>query len=330
MTGQTGYPSTKRFARFAWSVLIFHLAVIVWGAYVRATGSGAGCGGHWPLCNGEIVPNQPQVATIIEYSHRISSGLAVILVIALVFFAFRMFPAHHSTRRFAVWSLAFVFTEALLGATLVVFGLVARDASATRGIALAVHLVNTLLLLASLALTAWLASRDAETDSPKPEVMHRSSYLPYVSAMLGTIILGITGAIAALGDTLFSSSSLETGLRQDFSVSANIFLRLRVIHPILAMVIGLYVLALAVRAVSAGGKNTKTLAKILLGSTGLQLLAGAANLMLLAPVWLQMIHLLLADVVWIALVLLASETLGLWQPLRVETMRLGPAAAIRA
>lgn len=302
--------STKRFAVYAWLVLVFHLAVIVWGAYVRATGSGAGCGGHWPLCNGEILPQQPQVSTLIEFTHRISSGMAVILVLGLVFFAFRVFPARHPVRRFAGLSLLLVLTEALLGAALVLLGLVAQNASAARGLTLSIHLVNTLLLLASLALTAWLASRRPAAP-PGPEA---APYYTYAGAILGTILLGITGAIAALGDTLFAATSLEAGIRQDFSSSASLFLRLRIIHPILAVAVGLFLLAVAVHAGSGGTQIVKSLARRLMLLTIVQLLVGMLNLWLMAPVWLQMFHLLVADLVWITLVVLATEALGLWQP----------------
>ncbi len=47
------------FSRYAWGVLLWNVLVALWGAYVRATGSGAGCGSHWPTCNGEILPRAP-------------------------------------------------------------------------------------------------------------------------------------------------------------------------------------------------------------------------------------------------------------------------------
>ena len=80
------------FAAYAWAVLGFNLLVILWGAFVRATGSGAGCGSHWPLCNGEVLPRAPALATLIEFSHRLTSGVALLLVIGLVVGAWRGFP----------------------------------------------------------------------------------------------------------------------------------------------------------------------------------------------------------------------------------------------
>ncbi|MFN8454080.1 MAG: COX15/CtaA family protein [Anaerolineae bacterium] len=72
-----------RFAKYVWTVLAYNLAVILWGAFVRASGSGAGCGSHWPLCNGEVIPRTPQMETLVEFTHRLTSGLALLLVIGL-------------------------------------------------------------------------------------------------------------------------------------------------------------------------------------------------------------------------------------------------------
>src|ERR671937_2450642 len=144
----------RPFRRFAWGVLIYNVAVIAWGALVRATGSGAGCGQHWPMCNGQVVPISPAMETAIEFTHRATSGIALVLVAALVVCARRAFPRGHAARRAAGFSALFIVTEALLGAGLVLFGWVAKDASAGRGFAMALHLANTFLLLASLALTA--------------------------------------------------------------------------------------------------------------------------------------------------------------------------------
>src|SRR5829696_7646401 len=144
-----------RVARYAWAVLAYNVAVILWGAYVRATGSGAGCGAHWPLCNGEVVPRAAGVATLIEFSHRISSGVALIAIAILVVSAFRTTAAGHPARAGAVISGLLILTEAAVGAGLVLFQLVADNATMARAMFVAVHLLNTFLLLGALTLTAW-------------------------------------------------------------------------------------------------------------------------------------------------------------------------------
>src|SRR5688500_17618370 len=145
-------------ARFAWTVLAYNVAVICWGAYVRATGSGAGCGNHWPLCNGEVLPRSPGLATMIEFSHRLTSGLALIGVAALLVWTFRAAGRGAPARSAAVCSLVFILLEAAVGAGLVLFELVADNATMARAMFMVVHLINPFLLLRPLSLSAsWLS-----------------------------------------------------------------------------------------------------------------------------------------------------------------------------
>lgn len=311
------------FSLYAWSVLAFHLGVIVWGAYVRATGSGAGCGGHWPLCNGQVIPRAPQIATVIEFTHRATSGLALVLVALLLFLAFRVFAPGHIVRRMALLATAFTVSEALLGAALVLLGYVARNTSLWRGATLGVHLVNTLLLLASLALTAWFAAgRDAGSAGLAWRPRLRPIWTLSVAALLLT---GVSGAITALGDTLFASSTLGEGLRMDFSASAHPFVRVRILHPLLAAALSLGVLMVALKSLYVRGasRTTVRLAALLIALTALQLCLGVADMLLMAPVWLQLLHLLGADLLVITFVLLSAQR-GQAQP-SPERTRLGRA-----
>lgn len=296
----------ERFVRFAWFVLALNIAVILWGAVVRATGSGAGCGEHWPLCNGQVIPPAPEVKTLIEFGHRLTSGIALLCVIALVLWAWRAFPRGHVVRRAAVFSLIFELTEGLIGAGLVLLGHVGTNASIQRGYSLGLHLSNTLLLLAALALTAWFARPVRLSLAPG-----RRLRFILATAALGIVLIGVTGAIAALGDTLFASGSLAEGMRQDFDPSAHPFIRLRILHPIFACMLGVYMLILAGYALSSATASAivKRLGLSLMGITVLQLCLGAVNLLLLAPVPIQLMHLLLADLLWITFVLFSTELL---------------------
>ncbi|HUX10345.1 MAG TPA: COX15/CtaA family protein, partial [Terriglobia bacterium] len=168
MAHRSGDRAPGKFAAYAWLVLGYNILVILWGAVVRATGSGAGCGEHWPLCQGVVIPHAEQIATLIEFSHRATSGIDVLLVIGLVWLAFRRFSRGHAVRRYAAASGFFTLTEGLVGAALVLFGEVGKTVSTGRVVILSVHLVNTFLLLASLALTAWAASRQLSADSNQP------------------------------------------------------------------------------------------------------------------------------------------------------------------
>jgi heme A synthase len=293
-----------RFAKFAWSVLAFNILVILWGAYVRATGSGAGCGGHWPLCNGEVVPRLPAVETIIEYTHRLSSGVALLLVVGMFIWAFRAYPKGEIVRIGTSFSLLFIITEALVGASLVLFNLVGMNVSIARVISTAIHLVNTFLLLASITLTAWWAS-----GGKRPRLAGRGSLvIAYGLGMFAVLLLGTTGVITALGDTLFPSGSLAQGIAQDFSPTAHFLIRLRIFHPVLAIFTVTYVISLAIlSALSRNERTARRLAGLAGGLVSAQLIAGLANLALMAPVPMQIIHLLLADLVWISLVLMAAD-----------------------
>ena len=297
----------RALSRFAWTVLGVNLAVVAWGAFVRATGSGAGCGRHWPTCNGEIVPRAPAVATLIEFGHRTSSGVALLLVVALVVWAVRALPAGHAARRAAWAALGFMIAEALVGAGLVLYGWVAKDTSSARGWVMAIHLTNTFLLLAALALAAAWSARPAGLF-----LAGRGGLAAGLAAALGLVLLaGITGAIAALGDTLYPATSFAAGLRDELAGDAAVLLRLRVLHPFAAIAAGALLLGVSRAALRARPDEPVRRAAVAIAALiALELAAGAANVMLLAPVWLQLVHLLLADLVWLSTVLLAAATLA--------------------
>ncbi|MCU0493387.1 MAG: COX15/CtaA family protein [Chloroflexaceae bacterium] len=304
----------RRFVGFAWFVVIYNLGVILWGAFVRATGSGAGCGSHWPLCNGEVIPRAPQVETMIEFTHRITSGVAGLLVIAMVVWAVRAFPKGHLARRGAWLSLVVIIIEGLLGAGLVLLGLVADNSSWARAVAMGVHLMNTLLLLGVLVLTAWWGNGGGKLRWRGQGMV---SWLLF-GGVAGMMVLGATGAITALGDTLFPAESLRHGLAQDLDPQAHFLIQLRVWHPVLAIALGIYLL-LAGRVVYRMRPQpaTQRAATVLLLLFCSQLAIGAVNLVLLAPVAMQLIHLLMADLTWIALVWLCASALSQPQPTAV-------------
>ena len=295
----------KTFARYAWAVLAYNLGVVLWGAFVRATGSGAGCGNHWPLCNGTATLHSASAATIIEFTHRVTSGLDLALVALLVVWAFRRFPRQHPVRLGATLAALFLITEALLGAALVLLEHVAKNASVSRAYSLSTHLVNTLTLLACLTLTAWWS-----TQRPAARGVPSASRVWMAGVSLASVVLlGVSGAMAALGDTLFPVSSLAAGLAQDLDPAANIFLRLRLFHPAIAAAVGVWLLYYAVSSASRR-PDVAGRAWTLVALLGAQIVAGVVNVLLLAPVWMQIVHLLLAGLLWITLVLLCASMLA--------------------
>jgi heme a synthase len=294
----------RRLARVAWAVLAWNLAVIAWGAYVRASGSGAGCGSHWPLCNGVVIPRSPSIATLIEFSHRLTSGLALLAVLALLVGTYR--AATSRAARAAAWAaMVLMLTEAAVGAGLVLFRLVADNASLARAMFMAAHLTNTFFLLAALSLTAWFLSGGAPL---APRLRPRAAGLWSVCALM-VLVAGTSGAVAALGDTLYPAASLAEGLRADLSATAHLLIRLRMWHPVLAVTAAVLAMLVGPRLVGPDDTTGHRLGRLLILATGLQLIAGVVNVLLLAPIWMQMVHLLLADTVWIVLVLLGAQAL---------------------
>jgi heme A synthase len=295
-----------RFAKYCWLALAFNLLVILWGAYVRASGSGAGCGSHWPLCNGEVIPDSPTVKTIVEFSHRLSSGVALLLVVGALIWAFRAYAPKHRLRRYAATAMFFMLMEAAIGAGLVLFEMVAENKSIARALWMSAHLINTFLLVGALALMAWTATRGGRF-----EIRGQSSInWVFAAAIVATLILGVSGAITALGGTLFPVTSLAEGLKQDLSPTAHVLIRLRFFHPLIALGVSGFLIMTAFFARSRRpGEDVRRWASLLIALVLVQLGAGGVNLLLHAPTWMQLLHLLLSDLVWIALVLLGFSAL---------------------
>jgi heme A synthase len=300
-------PSARPFPRYAWLTLAVNVLVVLWGSIVRATGSGAGCGSHWPLCNGVVLPQAPRTATVIEFSHRLTSGIALLMVVGLLVWAFRAFPRGHAVRRAAVWAMLFMVGEAAVGAALVLFRLVADNPSMARAMFGATHLVNTFLLLAALTLTAHFASGGA----PFRLRGQGMTGAGFAAALFALLLSGVSGATAALGDTLFPSRSLAEALQADLSPTAHLLIRLRLFHPGIAVAAGLLALSLAIAVMQGAlAGPPRRFAAWTAGLVGVQMALGGINVLLLAPVWLQVIHLLGADLLWIAFVRLAASTLA--------------------
>jgi cytochrome c oxidase assembly protein subunit 15 len=296
------YSESKALNRYAWIVLAYNVLVILWGAAVRATGSGAGCGDRWPLCNGTVIQHYPTAATLIEFAHRASSGVALVAVIGLLVWTFRATPRRHLARAAAIAALVLTLNEALLGALLVLLGKVAQDQSGSRAVYLALHLTNTLLLLAALALTAHFLSRKLGFMRGSVELQAPAVALIGLAAVL---IVGVSGSLAALGDTLFPAASLRAAFLQDFSSNSSWLVRLRWIHPAVSLIAGAFLLWLVYH-----GARTVMHRRLSITVAGLllfQYVLGLADVALLAPTSMQMAHLLGADLLWIALVVLAAR-----------------------
>ena len=301
----TGKMPSAALRCFAWAVLAYFVAVILWGALVRATGSGAGCGEHWPLCNGTVIQHSLRMDTIIEFTHRVTSGISFFSAIGLFAWTFAATVRGHLARAASLAAVVLTLIEAILGALLVKLGLTAQSQSPLRAPYLALHLANTLLLLAALTLAAHFLSR---TRGYTRNTVCLIAPAGASAAIITLLIVGVTGSLAALGDTLFPASSVAAALAQDFSSTSVWLVRWRWTHPAIAFFASVVVIWLRVcasrRSLYWDNSGLSALVLILMGA---QYLLGALDVVLLAPVWLQLMHLLGADVLWAALVVLTAR-----------------------
>jgi cytochrome c oxidase assembly protein subunit 15 len=286
--------------KFAWFVVGYNVLVVLWGALVRATGSGAGCGNHWPLCNGVVIPISPTLHTIIEFTHRQMVTLSVVVMVALITLTWRSTVKGLAARVFVTLAGLLLLNEALLGALLVKLGYVTGNQSVGRVILLSIHLSNTLLLVAAMTLTAIMLG----TRQRWSELRARSadSFIAFWG-LLATLFVGVSGSLAALGDTLFPASTLRAAFAQDMDANSPMLLRLRGIHPLSAFLAAAFVVWLILRARREGLRRGTSL---VLGLLALQFVLGVADVVLLAPTWMQIVHLFGAHLYWVALIVLAT------------------------
>jgi heme A synthase len=294
----------KRLRDFAIVTLAVNVVVILLGALVRATGSGAGCGSSWPTCKGTVLP-ELEGATAIEFTHRLSSGLALVVVAILVWLVFRRTGRGHPARIGVVFSGVSIVIEALIGAVIVLAELVADNASVARAVSVPIHLVSTFVLLAGLVLTVfWLSGGRRLRFRGK-----REQAKPLVFIALGLLLIGATGGVTALADTLFPKEAFDLEGIFETSTSENLLTQLRAVHPAVALLVGLIAATWAAfNAWSApGGRGLA--ARAVVGLVGLEFMLGILNVLLLTPVWLSLVHLAVADLLWIAWVWLGAEFL---------------------
>ncbi|MER3430695.1 MAG: cytochrome oxidase assembly protein [Blastocatellia bacterium] len=302
----------SRFAQYSLFALAFNLLVILWGVFLRASKSGDGCGQFWLTCNGELIPSAPEFKTIIEFTHRLMTAVDGIVMLILIAWAF---AAWYRQRTRASWlglvmatgSFIFVLTEAAVGAGLVLTGNTALAVTETRPFWAMGHLVNTFILLAFLTLTFWFSNGEKRLHWPE----HKTALL-LVGGVCLLLLVGMSGSLAALSNMLFPSQSLAEGISKDFSAGSNLILRLRLSHPILSILAGVYLFVVAgwlrsrERDRSAIAKAAKAVSFLVV----VQILFGAATLLSLGPIIMQLGHLFLADLLWIALVLLIASSVS--------------------
>lgn len=280
----------------------YTVLVVLFGAVVRISGSGAGCGQHWPSCNGELAHLPKRIETFVELTHRVTAGATLVPAVYLAVLAWRATPRGHRLRTATLLGVALTIAEDLIGAALVLFGLVNKNISATRAVVMPLHLVFTYGLVATLALAAlWTQKRASAPGAPSGDPTPLA--LPLLAA-LGTLLVAATGAVTALGDTVYPplAHTLMARVAEDQGQSAHFLQRFRGVHPVLALLTAAGVAWVAGSLWDAREPAARAASRAVLGFVLVQLVAGVSNVLLSAPGWLQVVHLALSLGLWISLI----------------------------
>jgi|GEM_PF-6020 len=293
----------SKFSKYSFWVLGLNLLIIAWGVLVRASKSGDGCGNHWPLCNGPKDPLMGSVATFIEGAHRLSTSFDGLLVIGLTYWAFRSFSKGTQVRKAASAAMFFTIVEGFIGAALVTYKLVTTNESVQRAGVMSFHVISTFFLVSSITLCAFLGSKNREITVKKQGAVGWMVTLSFVTVA----IMGVTGAISALGHTLDPVANV---LKAAANPHTFWMVRVQPIHPYIALAVGMFLL-LVVTLISnlRPCLEVRRSGAILLGAYGTELIVGYINIYFQAPIWVQMVHLATADALVVALAWFSAEAL---------------------
>jgi heme A synthase len=272
----------RRYRRFIWGIVAFTVLVILSGDLVQATESGAGCGEHWPRCDGSLIPAIGDAHTAVEFTHRIVTTVLSISFIVMVVVARRLFGHGHRVWRAALWATGFLILEIFLGAALVLFGWVEADASWGR-------------------VAHFASGHSGFTVDPTAQ---RDRYILAAVAIL--ILIAVSGTLNSLADTLYFTDAVNV----DETPIAALLVNIRGIHPAIAIGGGAIIFYLVHRTAAGATATTQQLALAIQGVIGLQFLVGIFNIILLTPLETQIIHLTLADALWLLLLIFSAHTLA--------------------
>ena len=276
---------------------LYTLFVILFGAVVRITGSGAGCGQHWPTCHGEIAHLPKTTETVIELTHRVTSGLCLVLVLALAVWTFRVTASGERVRRAAIWACVFMVVEALVGAALVLLELVGLNDSWRRAAVMALHLVNTCALMFWIVAGAYWVRQPAQAGTG---LKFRGEQRDALWGALAIVAVSAAGAVTALGDTLYpvEGGTVRSVVSHATSDGGHFLEQLRGFHPLLAVVVVAFLL-MTIPKLEIGVRLKSSVVGLLI----FQVALGVTNIFLSAPGWMQVAHLAVANALWIAWVL---------------------------
>ena len=286
--------------RLAWTGAVLALGLIVLGGVVRITGSGLGCGEHWPRCNGEWFPPL-DLPTMIEIGHRWAAALVSVFVLAVAVVAWRRHRREPTLRNPALLALVLLVVQVLLGAVTVKLSLPPW--------VIITHLANAMLLLATLIV---VGLRAGAPDGPEPsrlEARHPAHGLVVATAAFGFIVILFGAQVANFHAGLFClgfplcdgailpPASARGTLHWSHRVLAYLFLGLAVM-----------MVARLSRRHDPASRELRRAAGMVLAATVAQIAVGAAMVLHLLPPALRALHLLVGTLVWAALVVLVFHS----------------------
>mgnify|MGYP001388846035 FL=1 len=275
--------------------LFLSIVSILAGAFVRATGSGDGCGATWPTCKGRIIPALTDTSELIEFSHRSVSGLLLIVTL-IIFLKSRKFQKGSLVKSVTNYLTFFVVFEAVIGAVIVLFEWVGLNSSLPRIVAVPIHLVNTFGLLGCFA----ILNKILQDDLKEIKLIFNRNFI-LISSMF--LLSGATGSITALADVLFPSASFIEGFLEDFDKTSEILTRLRILHPIISSALSVVLYVYSTRINKKYGVNVKLLKTFVIIAVLLGVLNVISNIIL--P--LSILHLAIADFLWISYIYVSID-----------------------
>ena len=280
---------------YAKAGLLLSILSILAGAFVRATGSGDGCGATWPTCKGKIIPGLSDTSELIEFSHRSVSGVLLIVTL-IIFIKTRKFQKDSLVRTVTNYLTFFVIFEALIGAVIVIFEWVGLNSSLPRIIAVPIHLVNTFGLLGCYAILYKILYENIEEITS----MFNKNFI-FISSLF--LLSGATGSIAALADVLFPSASFIEGFLADFDRTSEVLTRLRILHPIVSSALSIVLYVYSIRINKKYNIRVKPLQTLIFVAVFLGFLNVLSNIIL--P--LSILHLAIADFLWISYIYVSID-----------------------
>jgi len=271
----------RRYTLLARTAAAATYLLIVLGAVVRITGSGMGCGDHWPLCHGHLFPPLNDIGTVIEWSHRLVAALVSVLVVGLAAYARwgsgipGLAPGVSRVPRAPVVALGLLVLQIALGAITVKLELPPWT--------VILHLGTAMVLLATLL----VAARDSVGAQHAAPLHLPLLGLAFVTVLFGALTANLGAAAACTGFPLCNG---------EIWPSAGGLASIHWVHRLLAYALFAYVVWWAFRSRRRGAWGVVAV-------VFLQVVVGAATVLLGLPPGLQAAHVAVGAAVWAGLVL---------------------------